>query len=88
MTDIIEDAQPSKRPRVEQPPAKGPTYMNVVEIDGKSCTHEVSWPPGMFFTRLICFLEAAAPSRIISPLLNLLRKSFFAPRFMTTFFLT
>jgi hypothetical protein len=48
MTDIIEDAQPSKRPRIEQPLARGPTLMNVVEIDGKSCAHEVAWPPGMF----------------------------------------
>lgn len=22
--------------------------INVIEIDGKSCNHEVAWPPGMF----------------------------------------
>lgn len=49
MTDRMDDAQPSKRPRIEHTTARGPTLMNVVEIDGKSCTHEVSWPPGMFF---------------------------------------
>lgn len=46
MTDRMDDAQPSKRPRIEHTTARGPTLMNVVEIDGKSCTHEVSWPPG------------------------------------------
>lgn len=26
--------------------AKLPSGANVVEFDGKSCTHEVAWPPG------------------------------------------
>jgi hypothetical protein len=26
--------------------AKATTGVNVIEIDGKSCTHEVAWPPG------------------------------------------
>ena len=37
----------AKRPKLEQQePLRGPALRNVVEIDGKSCAHEVAWPPG------------------------------------------
>lgn len=67
MTDKLDDAQPSKRPRIEQSTAKGSTLMNVVEIDGKSCTHEVSWPPGMFSISPNLLSAAAAPRRYFNP---------------------
>ena len=54
MTDSHENAPPSKRPRTEQQTSSGPKLKNVVEIDGKACTHEVSWPPGGFIVMLIC----------------------------------
>jgi len=67
MNDRIDNAQPSKRPRIEQSTARGPTLMNVVEIDGKSCAHEVSWPPGMFSKLISSSSLAAAPMKIFLP---------------------
>ena len=45
------DGQPGgPRPKVaklgEDRVAAMPAGSNVIEIDGKSCTHEVCWPPG------------------------------------------
>jgi hypothetical protein len=37
--------------------------VNVIEIDGKSCNHEVAWPPGMFHTFQMCLKLVAAFQR-------------------------
>lgn len=40
--------QPSgKAQRTDNRVARLPAGANLVEADGKSCTHEVAWPPGM-----------------------------------------
>ncbi len=37
----------AKRPRLEDDRvAPHPVGINVIEVDGKACTHEVAWPPG------------------------------------------
>jgi ATP-dependent RNA helicase DOB1 len=47
-------APPVKRQKVEPRARLGddrvaamPVGQNLIEVDGKSCTHEVCWPPGM-----------------------------------------
>jgi ATP-dependent RNA helicase DOB1 len=43
-----EAAAPSKRPRLnDDRVAALPTGSNLIERGGKSCTHEVAWPPGV-----------------------------------------
>jgi hypothetical protein len=39
---------PAKRARLEsERAAPMPSGANLIEVDGKSCTHEVAWPPGV-----------------------------------------
>lgn len=42
-------APPGKMPRLadDNRVARLPVGANLVEFDGKACTHEVAWPPGM-----------------------------------------
>ena len=44
--------------------AKAPTGVNVIEIDGKSCTHEVSWPPGQEGSKLPPARQDAPPAKV------------------------
>ena len=44
---------PAKRAKLEgngavtgSGPAAPQGHVNLIEVDGKSCTHEVAWPPG------------------------------------------
>lgn len=46
-TDSREDHPPAKLARLgDDRVAAMPTGSNLIEIHGKSCTHEVCWPPG------------------------------------------
>ena len=47
-----------KRPKLEEPANQLHSLRNIIEINGKSCTHEVAWPSGA--PRLINLAEAAA----------------------------
>lgn len=46
--------------RIESNQARG---VNVIEIDGKSCTHEVAWPPGQEGSPLPPPKRAGPPAR-------------------------
>lgn len=46
-TDSRQDGPPAKLARLgDDRVAAMPVGSNLIEIDGKSCTHEVCWPPG------------------------------------------
>ena len=45
--DGLASVPPAKVAKLEEDRiAKLPVGANVVELDGKACTHEVAWPPG------------------------------------------
>ena len=44
---------PAKRPKLDtegQVHVDGQKRKNIVEMNGKSCLHEVAWPPGAFLS--------------------------------------
>ena len=45
----MDDGPAAKRLRLDGPGSRAapmPVGSNLIEVDGKTCTHEVAWPPG------------------------------------------
>ncbi len=62
-TDLAHEP-PSKVARLEDDRVAAPsTGVNLVEMDGKSCTHEVAWPPGQEGSLLPPPKRAGPPAR-------------------------
>lgn len=71
------NSMPTKRPRHDDPDARAlkhakleddttarPTAgANLIEVNGKTCTHEVAWPPGQEGIHLPPAQSAAAPAK-------------------------
>lgn len=58
-------APAAKAPRLtEQRVAALPVGANLVEVDGKSCTHEVAWPPGQQGSLLPPPAREGPPARV------------------------
>ncbi len=63
-------AHPDKKQKVENG-AYASSKKNIVEIHGKSCMHEVAWPPGascLYLLLLLCIVTCLSLSLVVSPM--------------------
>ena len=46
--DVESAERPSKQPKLEDDRVASPAVgANLIQVNGKTCTHEVAWPPGV-----------------------------------------
>lgn len=62
----------AKKPRVTFDAGQDRELRNIIEFDGKSCSHEVAWPPGacdgyVFFTGTVYIYIYACMLRLVGP---------------------